>query len=219
MASDLTVFTTVFGHTDPLHEPKVAGGARFVCFTDQPLKSKHWEIVTLPKQAAPTRSARAMKALSHVTVPEADWTLWMDANFTLKVDPNELKRHGEFVTFRHRDRTRISDEATAIIRLGKAKPAAIARQLAEYQGAGFDTPAAPQRELSCNGCILRRHTAEVRALNEAWAAEIDRHTLRDQMSLDYAAWRLGFELARWPGVHNQNPYFDFTHYKRPTNDF
>lgn len=219
MASDLTVYTTVFGYTDPLHEPIVTGGARFVCFTDQPIRSKRWEIVSLPPQAAPTRSARAMKTLSHVTLPEADWTLWMDANFTLRVDPNDLKRHGEFVTFRHRDRTRISAEAEAIVRLGKAKPDAIARQLAEYQAAGFDTDAMPQLELSCNGCILRRHTPAVRALNEAWADEIDRHTLRDQMSLDYTAWKLGLSLARWPGVHNSNPYFKFTPFKRPTNDF
>lgn len=215
---DLTVFTTVFGRTDPLHEPKVTGNARFVCFTDQPLTSRHWEIVRVPRQEAPTRASRMMKTLSHQTV-QTEWSLWIDANFTLLVDPEELKAQGEFVNFVHPDRRRITDEAAAIVRLSKAKPEAIWPQLAEYHAAGFDTDDNPQRVLSCNGVILRRHTDAVIAVNEAWAAEIERHTLRDQMSLDFVCWRQGLTLSKWPGSHRDNPFFKFTHFKRPTNDF
>lgn len=214
----ITVFTTVFGRTDPLHEPRRTGCARFVCFTDQPIRSRGWEIVRMPRQSAPTRASRLMKARSHRTV-DAEWSLWMDANFTLLVDPEQLLEHGEFVSFRHRDRTRIADEAREIVRLGKARPDATARQLAAYQADGFDTTAAPQRELSCNGVILRRHTPAVVAMNEMWAGELDRHTLRDQMSLDYCAWKLSFALSRWPGTHDRNPYFRHAHYRRPTNDY
>lgn len=214
----LTVFTCVFGNTDPLHEPVRTGHARFVCFTDQPIRSKCWQIVRMPVQDAPTRAARMMKAMSHTTT-DTEWSLWIDANFTLMVEPEKLLRHGEFVTFRHRDRTRISDEAREIVRLGKALPHSIAGQLAAYRADGFDTDENPQRELSCNGVILRRHTPEVVALNEMWAGEIARHTLRDQMSLDYCAWKLGFALSRWPGTHDRNPYFRHKYYRRPTNDF
>lgn len=173
----------------------------------------------MPKQVAPTRAARLMKARSHVTHPDMDWSLWIDANFTLQVDPHSLKHHGDFVNFVHRDRQRITDEAREIVRLGKAKADAIARQLATYNNGGFDTNENPMRELSCNGVILRRHTPEVIALNEAWAREIEAHTLRDQMSLDYCAWKQRLALSRWPGTHNNNPYFLHTHFKRPTNDF
>lgn len=216
--SNITVFTTVFGNTDPLHEPACSGGARFVCFTDQQIRSSKWEIVQMPPQAAPTRAARMMKTLSHKTV-DTEWSLWIDANFTLMVEPEKLLKYGEFVNFMHRDRTRISDEAREIIRLRKAMPDATMRQLAAYQAEGFDTKASPQRVLSCNGVILRHHTPQVVALNELWAAEIDKHTLRDQMSLDYCAWKLGFEISRWPGLHDHNPYFQHKHYRRPTNDY
>lgn len=218
MQPDLTVFTTVFGRTDPLHEPMVTGNARFVCFTDQPIRSKHWELVRMPRQHAPTRASRMMKALSHQTV-DTEWSLWIDANFTLLADTETLKPYGEFVNFVHPDRTRITDEAAAIIRLAKAKPDAIARQLAVYNADGFDTDATPMQVLSCDGVILRRHTAAVKAVNEAWAAELDRHTLRDQMSLDYVCWKRTLALSKWPGTHRDNPYFKFTHYKRPTNDY
>lgn len=216
--SDLTVFTTVFGRTDPLHEPKATGNARFVCFTDQPIRSKRWEIVRVPKQEMPTRASRLKKALSHLSV-ETEWSLWMDANFTLLVDPEQLKSYGEFVNFVHPDRTRITDEAEEIIRLGKAKEDATRRQLAAYHDDGFDTDADPMRVLSCDGVILRRHTPEVVAVNEAWAEELQAHTLRDQMSIDYVCWKEGMELSRWPGSHRSNPYFRFTHYKRPVNDY
>lgn len=216
--SGITVFTTVFGNTDPLHEPVCTGSARFVCFTDQPIRSSKWEIVQMPPQAAPTRAARMMKALSHKTV-DTEWSLWIDANFTLMVDPEKLLKYGEFVNFMHRDRTRISEEAREIIRLKKALPDATLRQLEAYQSDGFDTKESPQAALSCNGVILRRHTPQVVALNEMWAAEIGKHTLRDQMSLDYCAWKLGFEISRWPGLHDRNPFFRHTHYRRPVNDY
>lgn len=215
----MIVYTTVFGRTDPLHEPRVRGNARFICFTDQPIKSRHWEIVRVERQEAPTRASRLMKALSHHHFPEVEWVLWMDANFTLTVDPEQLKKHGDFVNFVHPDRTRITDEAEAIIRLGKAKADAIHRQLAKYHAEGFDTDASPQAVLSCNGVILRRQTPQVRALNEAWAHEVATETLRDQMSLDYVCWKHGMELAKWPGTHQDNPYFLFKHFSRKTNDF
>lgn len=214
----ITVFTTVFGCTDPLHEPERTGNARFVCFTDQPIESQRWEIVRMPLQSAPTRSARMMKALSHKTV-DTEWSLWVDANFTLLIDPERLIKYGDFVNFFHGERTRISDEAREIIRLKKALPDATMRQLAAYQSEGFDTKEMPQQGLSCNGVILRRHTPDVIALNESWAGEIDKHTLRDQMSLDYCAWKLGFEISRWPGLHDRNPFFRHTHYRRPVNDY
>ena len=216
--SDLTVFTTVFGRTDPLHEPRVKGNSRFVCFTDQPIRSKNWEIVRVPTKEAPTRASRLMKALSHKSV-DTEWSLWMDANFTLLVDPDSLKRFGVFVNFVHADRTRITQEAKEIIRLGKAKEDATLRQLAAYHAEGFDTDENPMSVLSCDGVILRRHTEAVKAVNEAWAREISRHTLRDQMSLDYVCWKQGFSLSKWPGTHCKNSLFKHTHYKRPVNDY
>lgn len=215
----IVVYTTVFGHTDPLHEPKVAGNARFVCFTDQPIRSQRWHVIRGDRVEQPTRMARCYKTIPHVLFKDADWTLWMDANFTLLVDPASLLKHGEFVNFRHPDRTRITTEAEEIIRLGKAKEPAIRAQLADYHVHGFDTEENPMNELSSNGVILRKNTVQNKELNESWAEELRAHTLRDQMSLDYAAWKLGMKLNRWPGTHRNNPYFNFTYYKRPTNDF
>lgn len=216
----ITVFTCVFGaQTDPLHEPACPEtDARFVCFTDQPIRSRRWQIQRMPAQERPTRAARLMKAMSHETVG-GEWSLWIDANYTLLARPEDLLQHGEMVAFRHRDRSRITDECEEIVRLGKAKSDAVRAQLAAYQADGFDTDENPQQDLSCNGVILRRHTPAVIALNEMLAGELRRHTLRDQMSIDYCAWKLGMTINRWPGVHSDNPYFRHKHFRRPTVDF
>ena len=46
--------------------------------------------------------------------------------------------------------------------------------------------------------ILRRHTAAIRALNEAWWAELVRGSRRDQLSFNYVAWKLGLSHAKFP---------------------
>ncbi|HUG56621.1 MAG TPA: glycosyltransferase domain-containing protein [Candidimonas sp.] len=215
---DLTVYTCVFGNTDALHEQPRIPGVRFVCFTDQPITPKTWEAVRMPRQARPTRSSRIIKALSHLFT-DTEYSLWMDANFTLRVTDVALFDRGDFVNFLHRDRTRIAQEAAAIVRIGKGKADAIFGQLAAYQSEGLDTDENPMRELSCNGVLFRRHTPDVVRVNEAWCREIESRSLRDQMSLDYVCWKEGFTLSRWPGTFDRCRYFHWTYYKRPTNDY
>ncbi len=45
----LTVFTTVLGYTDPLHEPPSNSKARFICFTDCDIQSKGWQLVKIER--------------------------------------------------------------------------------------------------------------------------------------------------------------------------
>ena len=218
----LVVYTCVFGDTDPLRDPLNPGEVRFVCFTDQPVTSKIWEIVTLPKQEAPKRACRQYKQPSHLIFPEADATLWIDAQFQLTANPIDILRKypGEFTGFRHHKRNRITDEAEAIIKAGKAKPDAIHAQLAAYKAQGWDTDAKPQRAITNGGCMLRRHTDTVKRFNDAWHHEVQTRTLRDQMSLDYCAAKVGMPIAHFPGNMVQNPIGRRIHYpSKPTNDF
>lgn len=215
----MIIYTCVFGYTDELQEPEFCSGHEFVCFTDQPITSKRWNVVKLPTQDKPTRAARMLKALPHRLFPDATHTLWMDANFTLMANPSALIAHGDYVTFRHPERKRISDEWREIARLGKARKEDLQRQLVAYHADGFDTDSNPMQELTCAGVILRRHTPKVIETCELLAKQLQEYTLRDQMATDYCAWKTGLKLSRWPGIHRDNPYFKFKHFTRPTNDF
>lgn len=216
----MIVYTALFGKTDPLHEPAVQTDCRFVCFTDQDIKSERWEIVRVRSSAGPTRTARMLKALPQRMFPQEDAWLWIDCCFTLKADPVAICRTAahDIITFRHQYWNRITDEAQAIVRLRKAKPAAVYAQLAAYNADGFDTPENPQQSLSCNGVVFRRNTDQICKLNQLWANQL-KHTLRDQMCLDYCAWKLGVSVGRWPGFDTDNPIARYNHYRMPVNDY
>lgn len=217
----LTVYTTVFGNTKPLHEPEVTGAARFVCFTDQPITSAHWEIRKVPSVAAPSRECRKLKQMSHVAFPDSEITLWVDSPFSLLMDPYEIARmhRGPVVTFRHQHRNRIRHEAEVIIAHEKGRPETIMAQLAAYQAEGFDSDQNPQAYISNGGFVLRRHTDEVILFNEAWNHEVQTRSLRDQMSIDYCAWKIGLPIEHFEGHHLDNRYAKFTRYKRRAVDF
>jgi len=234
---DRVIYTCVFGYTDPLHEPEIiykkatsgrdySGkvihrpevGCPMICFTDQPIKSKRWEIVRIPTVDTPMRVSRFVKALSHRWFPKAT-TLYLDANMTLRTHLRALdsKYSGDFVNFCHYKRTRITDEADAIIRWKKAKPEAVMAQLHKYQADGFDTNENPQKVLSNNGVLLRRPSSA--ELCEAWWHEISTETLRDQMSIDYCAWKLGHNIQRFDGDIKSTDIVTVRNYVRPVNDY
>jgi len=217
----LVVYTTVFGSTKPLHEPSVDSDARFVCFTDQDISSPRWDIIRVPPSSTPSRDCRKLKQPSHVVFPAADATLWTDSNFSLRVDPFDLLAEypHPVTTFRHPHRDRIRDEARVIIKHGKAREDAITAQLAAYGADGFDTDEHPQQAISTGGFVLRRHTDAVKRFNDTWHHEVQTRSLRDQMSIDYAAWKSGLRIRYFPGSHLENDFADFTRYKRATVDF
>ena len=215
----LTVYTAVFGVTDPLHESVVDTAARFVCFTDnRQLTSPRWEMVYHEPTDHPTRQARTVKALSHRHT-DTEWSLWMDANFALKVDPLILLNRHELTTFVHPSRKTLAAEGLAVLEWGKAKPGMVKKQLDAYQAEGFPLRHPPAGGLSCTGIVLRRHTARVCRFNETWQQQLDTYTLRDQLGVDYAAWKEGITPFRWPGHCRANPYFTHVTYDRPVNDF
>lgn len=217
----LVVYTTVFGRTDPLFDPTVIGDCRYVCFTDQPVKSNRWEIVRVPTLERPKRECRKLKQPSHRTFPEADATLWVDASFEMRIDPMRLLEEytGEIIAFKHDKRTRITEECEAIIRGKKAKPDAVRAQLAAYKELGWDTDENPQRLISHGGFLLRHHTPAVIRFNELWHEEVQTRTLRDQMSIDYCAYLAGVTIQHYLGTVKLNPYVKIRSSMMPTNDF
>ncbi len=210
------VYTTVFGNTDPLHELKTKGDAEYICFTDQDIKSETWEIAKVSPPLKPNTESRRYKCLPHLLFGNEP-TIWVDACLDCFFNPSELleKYQGAITNFSHPDRTRISQEAKAIIKCKKAPEKSILQQLKIYQNDGFDTDEFPMQSLSNNGFILRRDCKE---LNRLWWSEVKNKTKRDQMSLDYCAWKLGVKIDRFEGNIRNNPFVKYNHYNRPVND-
>lgn len=204
----LIIYTALFGpQAKPLETPRWSDRAiPMLCFTDQNLHVPPWQMVKLPTEPDPFRGNRRLKLLSHLTV-DSDWSLYLDSNYRLMADPRPLLKDGDFWLHRHHHCANILEEADAIVRFRKADPGLVASQVAHYRDLGFCTAGNPQKDHSANAVLLRRHTPQVIALNEAWWSELEKFSHRDQLSLNFCAWQAGFELHYWPWSMLTNPYF------------
>ena len=225
----LVIYTAITGRiSDELRLPVGDGlrldpGIEFVCFTDRerygtrfgPWTVRHPEW-THP--SVPRRTARWHKAMACRLFPYAQYSMWCDGCFQLRAAPRTLIRFLEHIpsrnnkslacdvaTFEHPDRNCIYAEGVACIRLRKDDPVTIGAQMTRYQSERY--PA--NNGLAETTCVLRRHTPQIALLGERWWDEMNRGSLRDQLSFDYCCHNLGIKYGLMGGCRGTNPHFSF----------
>jgi hypothetical protein len=197
----LVVYTALFGGYDALQEPLFRSTrCDFICFTDdKTLTSQTWQIVYVPAPSGVTEPAmmnRHVKLHPHLYLPAHDTSLYVDANLRLRRDPADLVdkylTETPFAAPRHQSRNCVYDEIQTCIDAGKADPGTGKAQAERYRREGY--PA--QNGLTENRVLLRRHHHPgVKALMDAWWAELMTGIPRDQASLQVVCWRLGIPLS------------------------
>lgn len=181
------LYTAITAGCDILRSPgPVPAGWKAVCFTDAPVHHPDWEVRLLAPASDPVRAARRIKLLAHEALPDAEVSLWMDGNFAVACDLDALVDRylddADLALHRHPQRDCAYEEGIACIRLGKADPEAIVRQLLRYARAGYPEHAG----LPATGVVLRRHTKPVARFEQAWWDEVARGAARDQISVGVA---------------------------------
>lgn len=155
----------------------------------------------------PRLRARRHKALSHQLFPAADITIWLDGCLTPVDDPIPLVEKylagHDICVFEHMQRRCVYREAEACKQLRKDRPEVIDTQMAVYRAAGYP----PDNGLAETTCVMRRHTPEVRKFNELWWAEMQQHSLRDQLSFDYLLWQMGMNYMTLEGTRTNCVHF------------
>lgn len=222
------IYTAIFGGKDELLQPTVSlSEYDFICFADERSAAHKsfknpgpWEVrIVTPTHDDPVRSARRYKLLPHEYLKEYEVSVWVDGNFIVRGNPDPLIEkylNGANVavydhmqeTFSLRDC--IYDEADELIRMfrenGRYKddPDVIRRHMERYRREGY--PA--HNGLLISSVMLRRHNAEdAVALANLWWSEMERGSRRDQLSFNYAAWKLTTTFNWIPGDVRDNPYF------------
>lgn len=146
---------------------------------------------------SPVLNAKVYKVLSHLFV-EDGYSVWVDGNIFVNVPEEKLvedflKEH-DIAVFRHPYRKTIYEEGGACRCLDD--PNIITEQLASH----------PNIEgLAECGMIIRRHTEEIKRLNEKWWAEICRYSVRDQLSFPYVFKKVNYIN----GNVREHPYFRY----------
>lgn len=190
-SSNITVVTSITGSKDNLLENQVKGNAKFVAYLDEPWMSSDWEIKkAYDKFNDDRRNSRIHKLLIHQYV-DTEYSIWIDGNIRLLVPPEQiikkyLKDH-DFAVFRHPTRDCIYDEALVCAKRQLDDPEAIIEQVSHYEKDGF----AKHKGMAECGVLIRRHTPQVEAFNNAWWSEYTRFSKRDQISFMYALDKVG----------------------------
>ncbi len=221
---NIVVYTALFGDIDPLWAPLpvTMKGARWVAFTDRERHSQGlwtheltekwpsvildtyrthsnlgWEVRTVKTPFGNRGTARHYKA--QPPFPDADVTIWVDGNVRLRIPAREAIKQwlgsGDLATFNHNDRHCLYREAAFCISKGKGQRAKLEQQVKMYRKDGM--PA--NWGLAETKCVIRRNTERMQRFGKAWWAQLQRHSLRDQVSLPYICWRLGLRWNVIPG--------------------
>lgn len=190
------VYTCISGNYDTLLEPEfVSEGFDYVCFTDQPFTSNVWKIREIPEELnylSNVKRQRNIKINAHKYLAEYDFSVWVDANISLKGDINEYvekncnKENVFFYVGEHPQRDCIYKEGNACIKLKKDTKENVNNQLDIYKKEGF-----PEHYGLPQTCILLRYHNEesCKKLMETWWKEVEKHSHRDQLSFNYALWK------------------------------
>ena len=200
-------------------------GVKFVLFTDSLAngaksdiyKSKGsaitWELRPLlwRHSLCKRRTARFHKVNSHMLNLDAECTVWVDGSQKLK--PISLSRQlvtplasrYSLASFKHPERICIYQEMQACRKLKKDNPLLMRNQINAYKTEGYP----PYNGLVETACVFRKQTQQIAEFNKLWWDQISRYSFRDQLSFNYAAWKLKLEYGKIPGCRTSSQFFEF----------
>lgn len=176
----MIIYTSIFSNYDTLKEPGIiTPGWRYVCFTDQSLRSKVWEVVQTPIIDTPQKTARRLKILFHNYLQD-EVSIYIDASFIINCNLNQwmLTHFKEPITVvKHPIRDCVYEEAETVVRNKRKGIEGISQQIESYRQ---EVP--PHNGLIQSGLLMRSKTPEIISLMEDWWKEVDKHSLRDQIA-------------------------------------
>lgn len=231
--STITVYSCVVGSYDNIEQsllastPRQESEVRYVLFTDavkggtaktlrRSANNSQWELLPLrwkDRRGDNRRTARWHKVNSHL-VCDTPHSVWIDGSQRIKTIAvaSQLVRpylQQSIATFRHPERTCIYQEMRACIRLNKDNPNLMRNQIAKYRQEGYP----PYHGLVETACVIRNNVAATQQFNEMWWQEISNHSVRDQLSFNYVAWKLSITYGVIPGCRESSGFFEFKPHK------
>lgn len=177
----------------------------YILFTDAPtVKSDFWNVRHVrSKFHDPRRDARMYKWLIHRFV-DAEYSLWVDSNITIEADIEELiekyLKNADVAIHRHGLRDCLYQEADICFEHKLDYRELIESQMKRYRSDGY-----PENNgLFETRVVLRRHTEQISEFNEAVWIELCRGSARDQICVNYVAWKLGIKVNTLAGTFTKD---------------
>jgi hypothetical protein len=189
------IYTVITNGYDTLKIPRnVSVGYDYICFTDdENLKSDFWRVIVIKKESRHLQ--REIKILSHVYLPDYDFTIYVDGSMFIKRDLAKLYdriRNNDILFSKHHSRNCVYKEAEAVLNLNKDSEENVKVQIDKYRDAGF-----PENfGMFQTGLIARRKTVSCAEFCDNWFSELSQHSHRDQLSVTYALWKVPVKVSK-----------------------
>lgn len=164
-----------------------------ICFTDQNIKSKNWNII---KVEGGRKKSREIKIRSDKYF-DYDVCLYLDARFTIKCNLNEFVNEylkSNLAVMKHNKRKCSYDEGHFCIKISKDKRKTILNQLNHYKTKGLPEGFG----LYAPGIMIKRNTKEVNKFMKLWYNEVEKYSYRDIISFSYVLWKNPIEISLMP---------------------
>lgn len=227
---NIVVFTCITNNYDWLLPPLwTSPNVIYICFSDDPnLRCKGWEVRPLPSLPVlrdGNLANRFCKFFPWKILPAHKWSLYIDANIRLLIDPSPIITEAlgigaEIAIPNHPQRSDLWEEAGACKKLNKFTAsdfAAIDAQLGRYESSGMPKGTG----LTGNGIIFRSGQSErLLPVMEKWWIELSEGVKRDQISLPFVLWSTDVPIYKIPFfVWDPNPYFRIVPHRRGSGWF
>ncbi len=188
----IAIYTAIFGKykTFNLPETKISG----------------WDFVSFLGEGG-NIDAKKFKLLPHRYLPQYDVSVWIDGSIIIIDDIipviEKYLKEDDFVVLAHpgdHKHLSIYEEAEKCIQFGKGDAFKVKGQIDAYKREGCPE----DREVIATGIIIRRHNKpNIIEFNEAWWNEIQKYSVKDQISFPYVAWKHQLEYKKIYTTHPQ----------------
>lgn len=196
----IAMVTAITGGFDPLiiHE-SLSDDIDYICFSNTPLPDGYglYDVRTAPYEHPDVRRiARFVKTnLAHL-LPDYDTVIWIDGNLQLTAPIDRLltrmQEEGLSVAaIPHPIRATVQEEAEVAIRHGLDEAEVIREQMRKYEET--EPGLVEERLIESNFMIFDMTDPRVARVTDLWWSEIQAHSKRDQLSLNYALRRHGVD--------------------------
>lgn len=193
----IAVYTAIVNNYDTLKLPQEPSPEiDYICFTDQPTASVGvWQIRACPwLDSDAVKTARYIKTHPHYLLDDYEVAVWIDSNLLVCGDlmkyVDRFLRSGKSVAaVPHPQRSNIYQEVEACVERNKDDEQVMRTQVEKYRAEGFEH----DDLIESNFMMFRLHQSALDDFLNMWWSEIEQHSRRDQLSLNYCLHKAGIE--------------------------
>lgn len=204
------LFHVLFGDYDDFQEPAyIQPDIDYYLFTDQSIVSDLYTVVNIQPGIRSTLTARQwkiVKGYQYLCEQGYDVVIYTDCTIrpVANIDPLLDLQICDLMILKHPVRDCIYDEYYACTNPPRDNAEVMHKQVQGYADMGYPK----HNGMVSSGLNFRRNSKDVLKFCKAWLREVERGSIRDQLSFNYVAWQrqYKFDLLDW------NYLFDYFTY-------